>query len=71
MKVSILDMVERTEYPTPLKKVVYVDIYYQTERGFKGHITLEKALATPDAIRKGIKEDAAKLDQVAGSTLEI
>jgi hypothetical protein len=72
VKVRILDATERVEYPAVNRRVVYLDVYYETvPDGFRGHVTLEKEKATPETIRAAIKADAARVNPGIGSTLEL
>jgi len=55
MKIKIENLVERTTFPSPQKRVVVVDVFYSTEKGYHGMITREKEGLTDERIKAAVK----------------
>ena len=71
MKVTIENMIERTEFPAPGIRKQFVDVYYTTDRGYKGMITLEKPGLTTEKMKAAVKADAEHQHEMMGATFTV
>jgi hypothetical protein len=56
-KVKIVDMKERVRFTAPGKRETDVDVAYETEKGYRGTVTLAKKGLTEEKVIEVIRED--------------
>jgi len=70
MSVKIEDIIEITDFRPPNKRIAMLDVHYQTDKGYRGSVIIEKTGATPESITAAVI-DAAKIpDGLIGQTVK-
>ena len=67
MVTKIDNMIPRQEYPAPGVRVIMIDVFYTSEKGYRGMVTVPKEGLTQDKLQAAVKADAAVADAAIGS----
>jgi len=70
MSTKITNMIESERFDLPNKRVKMIEVFYVTDRDYKGSIMVEKDGATKDSITKAVNAAAALSDDLLGATLK-
>ncbi len=70
MTITITRILETERYEKPNSVVPLLQVFYKTEKGYEGSVTVLKNGATKEIIQAAVKDAAAVADGMIGSTFK-
>ncbi len=70
MAVTIDRLIPHEDFEPPNTRIRNIEVFYTSEKGYKGSIHVKEAGATKETINKAVKEAAAFADSLIGSSVK-